>query len=102
MTAATLAAAACAPAQGDFDVTLSGDQLQTPLTLGDASAQGDTFTWSGLPFGDYLIAEAVLPSGATTYGLAARNASGNPQTGFRITLDAANPDLAVRIYNFAP
>jgi hypothetical protein len=55
-----------------------------------------------LPYGDYVIAEAVLPAGATTYALAAENSSGSPETGFRVRLDAENPDLAVRIYNFTP
>ena len=102
MDAATVAAAACAPATGDFDVTLSGEGLDSPLTLGDASSAGDSFIWSGLPFGEYVVAEAVLPSGATSYVLSARDASGGPATGYRITLSGEEPDLAVRIYNFVP
>ena len=102
MDAASVAAAACAPTIVDFDVTLSGEALSGPLTIGDAAASGDTFTWSGLPFGDYLIAEAVLPTGATTYSLSAKGTTGGPDTGYRLMLSAANPNLAVRIYNFAP
>ena len=102
MDAATVAAAACAPTIADFDVTLSGEVLAGPLTIGDAAASGDTFTWSGLPFGEYQIAEAVLPAGSTTYGLSAKGAAGGPDTGYRLTLDATHPTLAVRIYNFAP
>src|SRR5215213_5030808 len=62
MTAETVAAAACAPTVEDFDIIISGENLQTPLTLADATADGSSFTWSGLPDGDYLIAEAVLPT----------------------------------------
>jgi hypothetical protein len=102
MTAETVAAAACAPTIEDFDIIISGETLQTPLTLGDATADGRSFTWSGLPFGDYLIAEAVLPAGATTYILSARNTTGDPNTGYRVTLDEANSELGVRIYNFSP
>jgi hypothetical protein len=102
MTAETVAAAACAPTVEDFDIIISGEPLQAPLTLGDATAGQSSFTWSGLPYGDYLIAEAVLPAGATTYVLSARDTSGDPETGYRVTLDAANPELAVRIYNFSP
>ncbi len=102
MTAETVAAAACAPTVEDFDIIISGESLQAPLTLGDATAGESSFTWSGLPYGDYLIAEAVLPAGATTYVLSARDTSGDPETGYRVTLDAANPELAVRIYNFSP
>jgi hypothetical protein len=102
MTAETVAAAACAPTVEDFDIIISGETLQTPLTLGDATADGRSFTWSGLPYGDYLIAEAVLPAGATTYVLSARDTRGDPDTGYRVTLDGANPELGVRIYNFSP
>src|SRR5215207_3573967 len=101
MTAETVAAAACAPTVEDFDIIISGEPLQAPLTLGDATAGESSFTWSGLPYGDYLIAEAVLPAGATTYILSARDTSGDKETGYRVTLDAANPQLAVRIYNFS-
>jgi hypothetical protein len=61
-----------------------------------------SFTWSGLPYGDYLVAETVLPAGSTAYVAAAANTSGDPATGYRVTLDEENPDVSVRIYNFAP
>jgi hypothetical protein len=102
MTAETVAAAACAPTVEDFDIIISGETLESPLTLGDATGDGRSFTWSGLPYGDYLIAEAVLPAGATTYILSARATTGDPDTGYRVTLDEANPELGVRIYNFSP
>ncbi len=102
MTAETVAAAACAPTVEDFDITISGETLQTPLTLGDATADGRSFTWSGLLYGDYVIAEAVLPAGATTYILSARDTRGDPDTGYQVTLNEANPELGVRIYNFGP
>lgn len=97
----SLNAAACGPASGDFDVTLSGVSLAGPLTIGDASVSGDAYVWSGLPFGEYRVAEAVLPSGYSTYALAARVASGSPDAGYRISISETEPDLAVRIYNFA-
>jgi hypothetical protein len=102
MDAATLAAAACAPAVGDFDVTLSGDQLAAPLTLSDATVSGDMVIWDDLPFGAYVIAEAVLPAGATSYTLALPNAVGNPETGYEVALDASQPELTLRFYNFTP
>jgi hypothetical protein len=102
MDAETVAAAACAPTVEEFDITISGDSLEAPLTLGDATAGPGSFTWTELPYGDYLIAEAVLPAGSTTYVLSARETTGDPNTGYRVTIDAANPELAVRIYNFAP
>jgi hypothetical protein len=100
MNAETLNAAACAPASGDFDVTLSGAGLAAPLTIGDATPSGDAFIWGELPFGDYVIAEAVLPSGFSSYVLSAQDASGNASTGYRVTIDAADPDLVARVYNF--
>lgn len=102
MDADSVAAAACAPTLEDFDVTISGEMLAGPLTLGDAAASAGAFTWSGLPYGDYLIVEAVLPAGSTTYILSARDTAGDAATGYRVRIDAANPEPAVRIYNFAP
>ncbi|MBL8126166.1 MAG: hypothetical protein JNM64_00925 [Chloroflexia bacterium] len=100
MTTTTFNAAACAPTTQDFDLTISGNALALPLTVGDASAEGDNLVWGGLPLGDYVIAEAVLPLGYADYGLAARGASGNSTLGYRVTLDAETPDLTARIYNF--
>jgi hypothetical protein len=57
-------------------------------------------TWSGLAFGEYLIAETVLPSGATSYALAVAEGSGDPETGYRVTIAADRPEAPVRIYNF--
>ena len=102
MTAENLNAAACAPATGDFDVTLSGTELAAPLTIGDAEPAGDAYVWDELAFGNYVIAEAVPPSGFATYILSARNTSGSAEAGYRVTLDPAEPSLTVRIYNFAP
>jgi len=102
MDAETVAAATCAPTTETFDVTLSGDTLAAPLTLAAATSAAGSYTWSGLPYGDYLIAEVTLPAGATTYILSAANTTGDPASGYRVTLDAANPELSVRMYNFAP
>lgn len=102
MTAENLNAAACAPATGDFDVTLSGSELAAPLTIGDAAPAGDAYVWADLAFGDYVIAEAVPPSGYATYILSARDTSGSAEAGYRVTLDSTEPSLPVRIYNFAP
>ena len=100
MNTTTFNAAACAPTDQDFDVTISGSTLQGPLTVGDATAVGENLVWAGLPLGDYVIAEAVLPLGYTDYGLAARGASGSSTLGYRVTLDAETPELTARIYNF--
>jgi hypothetical protein len=100
MTVESLNAAACAPADSDFDVTLSGSSLAGPLTIGDAAGSGDAYVWDELPFGQYVIAEAVLPSGYTSYALAAPNATGSAAAGYRVSINESQPDLAVRIYNF--
>lgn len=100
MTAETLNVAVCAPAPGEVAVTLSGAELGAPLTLADAERAGDRYTWSGLPFGEYVLAEE-LPGGYASYVLAARDTSGSAESGFRLTIDATRPEVAARIYNFA-
>ena len=101
MTADVLDATACTPAEPDFDVTLAGSSLEGPLTLADATQDGNFYTWEDLPVGDYVLAEELLPPGYDSYLLAATGVTGSMETGFRITVDAANSPLAVRIYNFA-
>lgn len=100
MTVETLNAAVCAPATGVFDVTLSGGNLAAPLTIGDAVVNGPAYTWEALPFGEYVVAQAVLPRDFDSYILSARDTSGSPETGYRVTIDEADPNLAARIYNF--
>lgn len=102
MDAATLAAAVCAPAESGVDIALSGGGGADPLTVADAEVAANTLTWSGLGYGDYVITAPVLPPGATSYLLSARNVSGDPESGYQVTLDEAAPDLTVRIYTFSP
>jgi hypothetical protein len=102
MDAQTVAAAVCAPVAEGVDVTIEGDALAAPLTLADAAGDGGSFTWDGLPFGAYVIADVSLPSGATSYSLSAANAEGDPESGYRVSVDEANPASTVRIYLFSP
>jgi hypothetical protein len=97
MTPQRIDITACAPITSGFDVTISGPGLAQPLTLSDAASTSEGFTWHQLAFGDYEIVETQLPAGVNSSVLAARGASGN-----RIRLDAAQPDLSARIYNFSP
>lgn len=101
MTVDSLDPAACPPAEADFDVTLAGAALTGPLTLADASFEGEIFIWENLPAGEYVIAEALLPPGYDSYLLVAPDATGSMAAGFRVTLDPAGVPLPVRIFNFA-
>lgn len=100
MSTTTFNAAACAPTEQDFDITISGSALASPLTVGDATPDGENLVWTDLPLGDYVIAEAVLPLGYADYGLAARGATGDSTLGYRVTLSAETSALTARIYNF--
>jgi hypothetical protein len=102
MDAATLAVAACAPAGPGFDVAIAGESLAVPLTIADAVVAGSSYTWGDLPLGNYRITLPVLPPGADAYVLSARNASGDAESGFTVTLDGENPDLPLRIYVLFP
>ena len=102
MNAQNVAAAACAPMAEGFDMTLSGDALPTPLTRADAVSDGATITWGGLPYGGYVLSDIVLPPGMTDFSLSAANASGDPDSGYAVTLNDASPALPVRVYLFSP
>ena len=98
----SLMVAVCDAAAGDFDVTLSGDALDTTLTLADAEERNGAYTWTDLPFGEYVLAEAVLPAGYESYVVSAADAAGSPETGYTIAVDADTPDVTAAIYNFRP
>ncbi len=102
MDAQTVAAAACAPVAEDFDLILSSDALPAPLSVADATSDGASLTWDALPFGEYLIAAGALPPGVTSYSLSAANVIGDPESGYQVTVDEANPTATVRIYTFSP
>lgn len=102
MDAQTVAAAVCAPVTEGIDLTISSDALPAPLSLADATTDGSSFTWDALPFGEYQISAVALPPGATSYSLSAADATGDPESGYRVTVDEENPALAVRVYTFSP
>jgi hypothetical protein len=102
MTADSIDIAACAPIKEGFDISILAPGLAQPLTLSDATPIGGGFTWKNLPLGDYQIIETALPPGATTYILAARGAAGDPTSGYRVSIDAEQPELPARVYNFRP
>lgn len=102
MTPETLAGDFCEAAEGDYQVEVTGaDDLL--LDLSDATAEGNAFTWSGLPLGEegeatFAVAETVLPAGYTTY-LIVGGQVGEPNTPYETTLDA-DLDAELAIYNF--
>lgn len=101
MTPTSFDPSACAPAETDFDLTLSSDSLPTTLTTSDATSSESGLTWDDLPTGDYVLAEAVLPVGFTTYVVVGPpGLSGSATTGYRLTLDEQTPDVTVDIFNF--
>lgn len=102
MTAANLAAAACAPATGNFDVAIDSEQLAAPLTLADATRSGDAFVWDGLNPGEYLLVQPGLPSGAGSFVVSARNAESDADGGVSFRITAEEPDASLRIYFFFP
>jgi len=92
--------AACVPAGDDFDLTLSGEALETTLTLADAVALDGGYAWQDLPVGEYVLAQAVLPIGYTDYvAVVPAGVTGNPASGYRIALDADALDVRLRIFN---
>ncbi|MGH2533205.1 MAG: hypothetical protein ACRDJW_12975 [Thermomicrobiales bacterium] len=102
MTPDTLAGDFCEAAEGEFQVEVTGaDDLL--LDLSDATADGNAFTWAGLPLGDdgeatFEVAETVLPAGYTTY-LIVGGRVGEPNTPYETMLDAKT-DADLSIYNF--
>ena len=102
MTEETLIPDQCEPTASEFEATLAGGDLPAPLVLADATAEDGSYRWSDLSFGDYRLAEVVLPDAYETYILRGARATGDASTGYTITLSAETPDLAIQLFNFVP
>ncbi|MDQ3696327.1 MAG: hypothetical protein M3464_22325 [Chloroflexota bacterium] len=102
MTEETLIPDQCEPTASEFEATLAGGDLPAPLVLADATAEDGTYRWSDLAFGDYRLAEVVLPEAYETYILRGARATGDASTGYTITLSAETPDLEIQLFNFVP
>lgn len=100
MTEATVLPALCEPTTSEFEATLAGPALPAPLILADAEQVDGAFRWARLPFGEYRLAEAVLPENYETYVLVGAPASGDPITGYTVTLSEESPDLSIQFFNF--
>jgi hypothetical protein len=100
MTEQTVLPNLCEPTTSEFQATLSGPALPAPLILSDATPVDGAYQWSGLPFGEYRLAEAVLPENYESYVLVGAPATGDALTGYTVTLSAETPDLSVQFFNF--
>lgn len=90
----------CTAATEDFDFILSSDTPDMTLTLADSVAEGNVYTWEGLPYGEYRVTEVVLPPGYETYVLTAEESiDGGPEAGYIVSLDETDLDVALTVYN---
>jgi hypothetical protein len=102
--------AACplAPDVADLRIfVLGGGGNQRDLT--DATREGDTFTWTGLPFAEYLLQPSALAPGYDRYLIPGRRGlnlapdlgySVSPNEGYLLPLDAAHPAYDLDLYVF--
>ena len=100
MTPQTLFPDQCELTTSQFEATLAGPALPGPLLLIDATEENGTYRWSNLPFGEYRLAQTVLPENYETYILAGASATGDSETVYTVTLSAETPDLSIQFYNF--
>ena len=100
MTPQTLFPDQCELTTSQFEATLAGPALPGPLLLIDATEENGAYRWSDLPFGEYRLAQTVLPENYETYILAGASATGDAETVYTVTLSAETPDLSIQFYNF--
>ena len=77
--------------------------------LADATREGDTFTWSGLPFAEYVLQPSALAPGYDRYLIPGRRGlnlapdlgySASPNEGYLLPLDSAHPAFDLDLYVF--
>ena len=109
MTADALVGDDCAPVTEGFEVridSLSG--VMAPLTLADATLEGDAFVWGNDvvddrgAFGPLAIRETVLPRGYTEYLVLGDDVAQNRLGDWTFAVTPQHPDPVLRIYNLAP
>jgi hypothetical protein len=88
----------CDPITRDFNFQVTSNQLDEPLTIGDATRLSkERFRWSDLPYGTYVLTEVRLPKGYATFFI-----RGSAERGYRITIGEDDADVTIRIYTFRP
>jgi hypothetical protein len=100
MTPQSLFPDQCEVTDSPFEVTLAGTTLTAPRILADATVEENGFRWSDLPLGDYRLAQAVPPDDYETYVLVGARATGDPVTGYTVSLSEETPNLVIQFYNF--
>jgi len=108
MTADAFVADDCAPVTDGFDVridSLAG--IMGPLTLADATRDGDTFVWDNDAidnrgaFGMLSIQETELPDGFVDYLVEGSGVERASSGGWTFLVTSENPTPVLTIYNFA-
>lgn len=102
MTEKTLDASKCKVVTKDFNFKVTGGDLQSPLTIGDARRLSkQRFRWSTLQYGRYVLTETRLPKGFDGYAVEENDfVTGSPARGYRVTIGDKEPNVSVRVYNF--
>jgi hypothetical protein len=90
---------ALAPPEAGYEMALIGEPIGGALTLADASYDGLTWSWSGLPHGRYTLSAIALAPGYGTYFVAGSAAvGGSPDTGYTISIDESAPEIQVALF----
>jgi hypothetical protein len=105
MTPDTLVEGDCPAATEGFELQLEGGSLDTPLTMADATVEGNVVTWSNLPLsaisnpdpggpGTYHVTEPTLPDGYESF-IVGGPAMGDGGDFVVLTADAPSVELTI-------
>ena len=108
MSADTFVASECSPIIDGFDVRIDSlTGIMAPLTLADATLEGDSFVWDNeviVNRGAYdllSIRETLLPAGFTDYLVEGSGVEVSPSGYWTFSITSATPTPVLTIYNFA-
>jgi hypothetical protein len=103
MTLANLVRANCSLDQSAARWTLTGHPIKGPRTWSETTRQGAAgHAWAKLPFGEYVVNPAALPTGVTFYAIGGSDNIARQDKGIAVTLGPGEPNIRLDTYLIAP
>ena len=103
MTLRNLVRAGCSPEPSAARWTLTGKPIKGLRTWSETTERGGLgHAWTDLPFGEYVLNPAALPTGVTLYAIGGSDNIARQDKGIAVTLGPGEPNIQLNTYLIAP